>query len=87
MFFKLDGKTLNIKFTYYPDKLQILKPLKYEIYVDNIEYYSFSYKSFDVKTNTIKDGKIFSPYAKFLQTGLEFKKLKTLKTKLKTQKN
>ena len=41
-------------------------------YLQNIEYYLYKYKFFDVKTNTIKDGKIFSPYLQFSHTGFEF---------------
>ena len=45
----------------------------YQKYPQNIEYCLFKYNFFDVKTNTIKDGKIFSPYLQFLHTGFEFK--------------
>ena len=37
------------------------KPMPYQKYPQNIEYYLYKYKFFDVKTNTIKDGQIFSP--------------------------
>ena len=45
----------------------------YQKYPQNIEYCLYKYNFFDVKTNTIKDGKIFSPYLQFLHTGFEFK--------------
>ena len=35
--------------------------MPYQKYPQNIEYYLYKYKFFDVKTNTIKDGQIFSP--------------------------
>ena len=47
--------------------------MPYQKYPQNIEYYLYKYKFFDVLTNTIKDGKIFSPYLQFLHTGFEFK--------------
>ena len=47
--------------------------MPYQKYPQNIEYYLYKYKFFDIKTNTIKNGKIFSPYSQFSHTGFEFK--------------
>ena len=47
--------------------------MPYQKYPQNIEYYLYKYKFFDVKTNTIKDGQIFSPQSQFSQTGFQFK--------------
>ena len=47
--------------------------MPYQKYPQNIEYYLYKYKFFDVKPNTIKDGQILSPYPQFLHTGFEFK--------------
>ena len=49
--------------------------MPYQKYPQNIEFYLYKYKFFDVKTNTntIKSGNIFSPYLQFLHTGFEFK--------------
>ena len=47
--------------------------MPYQKYPQNTEYYLYKYKFFDVKTSTIKDGKIFSPYSQFSHTGFEFK--------------
>ena len=47
--------------------------MPYQKYPQNIEYYLYEYKFFDVKTNTIKDGEIFSPYLQFLHTGFHHK--------------
>ena len=47
--------------------------MPYQKYLQNFEYYLYKYKFFDVKFNTIKDGKIFSSYSQFSHTGFEFK--------------
>ena len=72
-FFKIDEENPNIKFYNFGQLQSKRKPMPYQKYLQNIEYYLYKYKFFDVKTNTIKDGKIFSPYSQFLHTGFEFK--------------
>ena len=47
--------------------------MPYQKYLQNIEYYLYKYKFFAVKTITIKDSQIFSPYSQFLHTVFEFK--------------
>ena len=49
------------------------KPMPCQKYLQNIEYYLYKYKFFDIKTNSIKDGQIFSPYSQFSHSGFEFK--------------
>ena len=72
-FFKTDEENPNIKFYSFGQLKRKGKPMLYQKDPQNIEYYLYKYKFFDVKTNTIKDGKIFSPYSQFLHTGFEFK--------------
>ena len=61
-FFKTDEENPNIKFYSFGQLKRKGKPMLYQKDPQNIEYYLYKYKFFDVKTNTIKDGKIFSPY-------------------------
>ena len=72
-FFKIDEENPNIKFYNFGQLQSKRKPMPYQKYLQNIEYYLYKYKFFDVKTNTIKDGKIFSPDSQFWHTGFEFK--------------
>ena len=72
-FFKIDEENPNVKFYNFGHLKIKSKPMPYQKYLQKIEYYLYKYKFFDVKTNTIKDGKIFSPYSQFLHTGFEFK--------------
>ena len=72
-FYKIDEENQNIKFYNFGQLKSKGKPMPYQKYLQNIEYYLYKYKFFDVKTNTIKDGKIFSPYLQFSRTGFELK--------------
>ena len=72
-FFKIDEENPNIKFYNFGQLKSKGKPMPYQKYPQNIEYYLYEYKFFDVKTNTIKDGEIFSPYLQFLHTGFHHK--------------
>ena len=72
-FFKIDEENPNIKFHNFGQLKSIGKPMPYQKYLQNFEYYLYKYKFFDVKFNTIKDGKIFSSYSQFSHTGFEFK--------------
>ena len=72
-FFKIDEENLNITFYNFGQLKSKGKPMPCQKYPQNIEYYLYKYKFFDIKTNTIKDGKIFSPYSQFLHSGFEFK--------------
>ena len=55
-FFKIDEENPNIKFYNFGQLKSKGKPMPYQKYPQNIEYYLYEYKFFDVKTNTIKDG-------------------------------
>ena len=72
-FFKIHEENPNIKFYNFGQLKTKGKLMPYQKYPQNIEYYLYKYNFFDVKTNTIKNGKIFSPYSQFSHTGFEFK--------------
>ena len=72
-FFKIDEENPNIKFYNFGQLQSKRKPMPYQKYLQNIEYYLYKYKFFAVKTITIKDSQIFSPYSQFLHTVFEFK--------------
>ena len=52
-FFKIDEENPNIKFYNFGQLQSKRKPMPYQKYLQNIEYYLYKYKFFDVKTNTI----------------------------------
>ena len=72
-FFLIDEENPNNKFYNFCQLKSKSKPMPYQEYLQNIEYYLYKYKFFAVKTNTIKDSQIFSPYSQFSHTGFEFK--------------
>ena len=72
-FFKIDEENPNIKFYNFGQLKSKGKPMPYQKYPQNIEYYLYKYKFFDVKFDTIKDSKFFSSYSQFLHIGFEFK--------------
>ena len=72
-FFKIDEENPNVKFYNFGHLKIKSKPMPYQKYLQNIEYYLYKYKFFAVKTITIKDSQIFSPYSQFLHAGFEFK--------------
>ena len=72
-FCKIDEENPNIKFYNFGQLKSKVKPMPYQKYLQKIDYYLYKYKFFDVKTNTIKDSKIFSPYSQFSHTDLNLK--------------
>ena len=57
---------------YYPGLNGKTEVLDFLSYKENMEFFSYKYKFYDVVDNQIKNAKIFSPLSQFKYSGFEY---------------
>ena len=57
---------------YYPGLNGKTEVLDFLSYTENMEFFSYKYKFYDVVDNQIKNAKIFSPLSQFKYSGFEY---------------